>query len=102
MVDHFESAENAGYGNHYLSPRGAIPGDENYQLDLQVNKYFRFGDYNLQLIAAVVNVFDSERPIDHCERDDGCLDVEGNEVLLGDPINWQRPRRYEIGVRFEF
>ncbi|MCP3957890.1 MAG: TonB-dependent receptor [bacterium] len=102
VVDHFESAENAGYGNHYLSPRGAIPGNENYQLDLQLNKYFRFGDSNLQLIAAMVNVFDSERPTDHCERDDGCLDVEGNDVDLGDPINWQRPRRYEVGVRFEF
>ena len=51
---------------------------------------------NLQLIAAVINVFDSERPEELCELEDGCA---GDP--LGAPIDWQRPRQYQVGLRFE-
>lgn len=91
-------AEIAGYGTELIEPRGSLQGNDNYQLDLQATKAIRFGnDMSVQLIAAVINVFDSERPIELCEREDGC----GGDGL-GNSIDWQRPRQYQVGFRFEF
>ena len=73
--------------------RGICPG----KLDLQFGKGFRLGPTRLKLIASIINVFDSEQPRQICDRVTGCGDFE-----LGDPIAWQLPRRYELGVRVEF
>ena len=93
-----QTAENAGYGVEFLEPRGSLEGNENYQLDVNLTKSFRFGRYDVQLIGTVFNVFDSERPTDRCDDNEGCGTLGG----LLDPLEWQDPRRYEVGFRFEF
>jgi len=86
------------WGDIFLEPRGSREGDEWSQLDVQATKAFNLGrGVRLQLIGAVLNLFDSENAIDVCERTTGCGDFE-----MGDPIAWQVPRRYELGVRVEF
>ena len=102
LFSNMQAAESAPYGNQFNEPRGSRKGNENYQLDLQVTKAFETPRARLQLIATVLNVFDSERPTGRCQQAAGCTDVEGNARLLGDPLNWQRPRSYEIGFRLEF
>ena len=64
---------------------------------MQLTKGFTLGRVRLQLIGSILNLFDSENATDVCDRVNGCGDFE-----LGDPIEWQKPRRYELGVRVEF
>ena len=90
------------YGDTFVEPRGSRKGNSNYQLDLQLTKSFQISDVRLQLVGAVINALDSERPIDRCEDLAGCVTVQGNAADLLDPVNWQNPRRYELGVRLEF
>ncbi len=85
------------YGEVFFEPRGNRKEDGVYQLDLQVGKSFGLGPTRLKLIATIINVFDSERPRAVCNRVTGCGDLD-----LGDPIAWQLPRRYELGLRVEF
>jgi hypothetical protein len=87
----------AGYGVHYLEPRGSRRANDNRQLDLEFKKGFKFSDLRFQVIGTVFNVLDSERPTAVCQRDD-C----GGGSLLGDPLAYHPPRNYEVGVRFEF
>jgi len=84
-------------GDIFVEPRGSREGDEWAQLDLQVTKGFNLGRVHLRLIGAVLNLFDSENATGVCDNVNGCGDFE-----LGDPTNWQQPRRYELGVRVEF
>lgn len=85
------------YGEEFLAPRGSFRANDNYQLDLQLTKDFKLGDYRLQVIASVLNALDSERPLAVCERSEGCGNAEH-----GDPLVFQRPRAYEAGIRFTF
>jgi hypothetical protein len=87
------------YGTYYVEPRGSGVGYDNYQLDLQFAKGFGLGaGTRIELIASVFNVFSNEQPIEVCEAISGCF----GEVELGGPTDWQTPRRYELGFRFEF
>ena len=85
------------WGNIFFEPRGNREGDEWSQLDVQATKAFDIGRVRLQLIGAVLNLFDSENATDVCNRVSGC-----GEFALGEPTAWQQPRRYELGVRVEF
>lgn len=85
------------YSIEYVEPRGSREGDDYYQLDLQLTKGFPIGETSVQLIGSVFNVFSSENVTDVCDDVDGCGSFE-----LGEAIEWQDPRRYEVGVRFEF
>jgi len=85
------------WGQIFLEPRGSREGDEWTQLDVQATKAFNLGRVRLQLIGAVLNLFDSENATAVCERETGCGDFE-----MGDPTEWQIPRRYELGLRVEF
>jgi len=80
-----------------LEPRGNRSEPGEYQLDLQVGRGFTWGRTRLKLFATVYNVLDTEISTAVCDTDTGCGDLD-----LGDPIEWQRPRRYELGVRVEF
>jgi outer membrane receptor protein involved in Fe transport len=85
-------------GAYFLEPRGSREGYSWNQLDLQFSKGFRLGSRTrLELILSVLNVFSTEHPEWVCESISGCGDFE-----LGDPISWQTPRSWELGVRFEF
>jgi hypothetical protein len=80
--------------------RGSRKGNSTYQLDLQVSKGFAVGPVRLQVIGTVINAFSTERPTsadDVCENYGGC-----GSASLGQPFDWQTPRRYEVGFRLEF
>jgi hypothetical protein len=84
-------------GSIYTEPRGSRKEDGLYGLDLQLSKGIRIGRTRLQLIGTVYNSLDSEQPTSFCTNVTGCGDFE-----LGDPLDWQRPRSYEIGLRVDF
>ncbi|MEJ2189406.1 MAG: TonB-dependent receptor [Acidobacteriota bacterium] len=85
------------YGGHFLEPRGSREANSNYQLDLQLTKGFQIGQTRLELIGSVFNVFNSEQPTAVCSHISGCGQYE-----MGEPGEWQIPRRYEAGLRLEF
>ena len=85
------------YGSHNLEPRGSREANSNYQLDLQVSKGFTIRRLRLVLIASVYKVFSDEQATFVCAHISGCGDIE-----MGDPTDWQTPRRYEVGFRVEF
>jgi hypothetical protein len=85
------------YGAMFLEPRGSRSESGIYQLDVQVGKGFTWNRTRLRLLATVYNALDTEKAGDVCRAVDGCSGYE-----LGEPIEWQQPRRYEIGARVEF
>ena len=85
------------YGRMAMEPRGSRSEPGVYQLDLQVGKGFQLGRTRLRLLGTVYNVLDSETASNVCRQVVGCGEFE-----LGDPIKWQIPRRYELGLRVEF
>ena len=85
------------YGVHFLEPRGSREANDSYQLDLQLAKGFTIGPVRLALIGSLYNAFSSEQPISVCQRISGC-----GSIAMGEPTNWQTPRRYEVGFRVEF
>jgi hypothetical protein len=85
------------WGEYFLEPRGSREANRSYQLDLQISKGFTVGGWRLVAIGSVYNVFSSENPRSVCERVTGCDDIG-----LGQPIQWQTPRIYELGFRVEF
>jgi outer membrane receptor protein involved in Fe transport len=86
-------------GNYFVEPRGSREGHSWNQLDLQFSKGFRLASRSrLELILSVLNVFSNEHPTRVCDLIRGCSE----EYQLGDPTDWQTPRSWEVGVRFEF
>lgn len=85
------------YDVMYLEPRGSRDGADYYQLDLQLSKGFTISNVRLVLIGTVYNTFSSENATAVCSDIGGCGSYE-----TGDYTNWQTPRRYEVGFRFEF
>jgi hypothetical protein len=83
------------YSSVYLEPRGSRRGKNAYQLDVQVTKGFQFGDVHMEAVLTVINLFSNERPAGW-----------DTSYFSGDPwgttVAWQQPRRYELGLRFEF
>ena len=91
------------YDWHYLEPRGSRDGSDSYQLNLQLTKGFTIRGVRLALIGSAYNVFSSEQPTAVCAHISGCgLDEGGAPIEMGDPTDWQTPRRYELGFRVEF
>jgi hypothetical protein len=116
----------AGYGALFIEPRGSRRLPNYRQLDLQVQHDLNFGRVRAGLIAAVYNVLGSEIATsvggsigDYTE----CDAVNGTDCLanplfgkvadaapglavvsntFGKSTTFQRPRQYEVGVRFEF
>jgi hypothetical protein len=91
------------YGEHFLEPRGSRDGSSQYQLDLQLTKGFTIGAVRLAVIGSASNVFSDEEPTAVCEHISGCgFEEDGSAINMGDPTDWQTPRRYELGLRLEF
>jgi hypothetical protein len=85
------------WGTMFLEPRGSRSEPGEYQIDLQVGKGFTWGRTRLRLFGTVYNLLSTESVTDVCTNETGC-----GAFAPGDPIDWQRPRRYELGVRVEF
>jgi hypothetical protein len=79
----------------FLEPRGSRRGDDLWQLDLQISKGFRIGNVRLVGIVSVFNTFSEETPISF-------MDDPFSEPGWGSPVEWQQPRRWEVGFRVEF
>lgn len=90
-----EVCAGSSWGNVLFEPRGSRRGGSNYQLDLQVAKGFAIGATRLQLFLTVLNVFSSEQPTAY---ETGELQV----LPWGTPLEYQLPRRWEVGLRIEF
>lgn len=91
------------YGTRFLEPRGSRRANDNYQLDLELRKGFAMKQVRLDLIGTVFNVLDDEQTTGVCDRPGGCgSDTAGRPIQLGDPTDFQQPRRYEVGLRLEF
>ena len=91
------------YGEHFLEPRGSQEANNNYQLDLQLSKGISTGGVRFVLIASVLNVLGSEQPTSVCGHISGCgFYDEEHPIEIADPLEWQLPRRYELGFRVEF
>ncbi len=92
-----------GGGLYYVEPRGNRDANSNYQLDLQLSKGFHIGQaVRIVLIGSVFNLFSNQEVTQVCSSINGCTDVNGDFAATGGPTNWQTPRRYEVGFRFEF
>ncbi|HUR81598.1 MAG TPA: hypothetical protein VM733_12585, partial [Thermoanaerobaculia bacterium] len=115
-----------GYGTVYIEPRGSRRTDAAQQLDMQLMHEFTFGKVRAGLIGSIFNVFNSETPLSiggsigtyaPCGTATNCIDnplfgISENRptyqrlavasTSFGTETSWQRPRRYEVGVRFEF
>jgi hypothetical protein len=85
------------WGTYFVEPRGNREANDGYQLDLHLTKGFTVGRIRFAVIGSVFNVFSSEQPVAVCHWISGCGGFE-----MGEPIEWQIPRRYEVGFRVEF
>jgi hypothetical protein len=55
------------------------------------------------LVGSVFNVLGTENVFGVCAHISGCGSYEdGGPINMGDPTDWQLPRRYEVGSRIEF
>ena len=121
-----------GYGVVFLEPRGSRRTDSLSQLDMQLMHEFTIGRTRLGLIGSIFNVLNTETATSiggsignyaNCRTtgatiDTVCFDnpifgtaaenragferLRLNNTTYGTELSWQRPRRYEVGVRFEF
>lgn len=80
------------YGTEYPEGRGSRRLPDFSQLDLDFSRTFRIRGTELRLIASVLNVFDRE----------AVTAVNPLEESAGEPIDYQRPRRFEVGLRYAF
>jgi hypothetical protein len=96
-----------------LRPRGDLRTKSTWQVNVQLSKAFRIRKVELEGILAVYNLFDRE--LDDTFNSQAFLqatDDEGNAVFddngnamyvpVGAPTGYREPRRYELGLRFEF
>jgi len=115
----------AGYGVLFIEERGSRRTDSLSQLDMQVLHEFNLGRVRAGLVASVFNVLNSETALTkggsignyaacRAGTDTVCFDnplagepgapaqLRLNSTTFGTELTWQRPRRYEVGIRFEF
>jgi hypothetical protein len=119
----------SGYGTLFVEPRGSRRTDDLQQLDMQILHEFTFGRVRAGLVASVFNVFNSETATTiggsignyascRAGTDTNCIanplfasgddtrpgfeQLRISSTTFGQETAWQRPRRYEVGIRFEF
>ncbi len=97
------AAPNAGYGVEFLEPRGSRRLPHFYQWDAQIQKDFVFGPVRFGLIASIYNVLNTEIAVLKDTNVGTSLDPNNpDNEDFNKPIAFQRPRRFEFGVRLEF
>lgn len=85
------------YGDELVDPRGSYEGDDLMAIDVDLRKAFQFGPVRSTLVATIQNLTSEEKVTVVCENEDGCGSVD-----FGGALDHQRPRRYQLGLRFEF
>jgi len=107
-------------GTEFLEPRGSRRFPHFNQLDMQLQKDFQVSNFRFGLIGSVINVLNSETPIGingnpgtfaiEDPNNPGHLFIDPNQQTGANRLSrtfsqytsFQRPRRFEAGVRFEF
>jgi outer membrane receptor protein involved in Fe transport len=109
----------SGVGTYFIEPRGSRRLPSFSSTDFQLQKDFRFSSVKVGLIGSVFNIFNSETVTARqgnagvnakADPATGKLLISGDQqtglnrlsAAFGQPTSWQRPRRYEVGLRFEF
>lgn len=87
------------YGTALLEPRGSRRANSTSTLELELRKGFRLRGLDAELIGSVENVLNTEKPVAVCQFASGCTATEGDQLALGEPTDFQPPRRYEVGLR---
>ncbi|MCU1244354.1 MAG: TonB-dependent receptor [Acidobacteria bacterium] len=107
------------YGSYFIEPRGSRRLPHLSQLDLQLQKDFRVGQMKFGLIGTVLNALNKETGTAingnagtraKVDPTTGRVFIDPNQqtganrlaATFGQYTTFQRPRRYEVGVRFEF
>ena len=81
-------------GTFFVEPRGSRRLSHFKELDLQLQKNFTLRGQTIGLIGSVFNVMNKETVVGRNGTFTSSLFTTSNA--------WQRPRRYEIGARYEF
>ena len=81
-------------GTYFVEQRGSRRLPHFKQLDLEVRKNFTVANQTFSIIGSVFNVMNKETVI----RRNGTF----TSAAFTTSTSWQRPRRYEIGARYEF
>jgi hypothetical protein len=81
-------------GTIFVEPRGDRRLSHFKQLDVQVQKDFTLAGQTFSLIGSLFNAFNKETVIGRNGTFTSSVFTTSN--------SWQRPRRYEVGVRYEF
>jgi len=80
------------YGREYPEGRGTRRLPHFSQLDLALSRGFGVGKTDMRLILAVLNVL----------NDQAVTAVNPLVGVAGTPIDYQRPRRWEVGIHYSF
>jgi hypothetical protein len=80
--------------NRYAEPAGSRTTDDHYQLDLNYTHNFLVRGFNIQLDLDVFNVFDNQTGYNP--------DPIFNSPTFGQSRAFYDPRRFQLGVRFQF
>lgn len=92
----------AGYGVQFLEPRGSRRMPHFYQWDAQLQKDFLVGPVRLGVIGSVFNVLNTEIATTR-NGSVGSTDLSNpDNPQFNYNIGYQRPRRFEVGLRLEF
>jgi hypothetical protein len=90
-------------GVEFLEPRGSRRIGPFYEWDAQVQKNFQIGPFTTGLIVSVFNILNTELPLGRDgDVGEGVTPDAPTNDHFGFATGWQRPRRWELGVRFEF
>ncbi len=84
----------APYGSYFVEQRGSRRLPNFYQLNVEGRKTFKIGKTMVQLILSIYNLLDDE------------IVTSVNELYtstnFGMPLTYQQPRRFEVGLKYQF
>lgn len=103
---------NRNFGGYYVEPKGSARLPDTWRLDLRVEKDFKVGPVVFGLFVDVFNVTDNQEAV-AINSDLGRITLQNNEVgadytvtlpnaQYGKYTQWQAPRSYFFGAKFEF
>ena len=80
--------------NRYAEPAGSRRGDGHYQLDMNYTQNIPIRGMNLQFALEAFNLTDTQTGFN--------IDPRLSAATYGRPQTFYAPRRYQVGVRFDF
>ncbi len=103
-----------GLDERFVTPRGSEGRTEDWMnFDLHLSYPFQFGDYQLEALVDIFNVFDEQvavevdqrwtvfAPGDEDEAPGGDINAQTND-LWGEPLVYSNPRNIRVGLKFSW